>query len=126
MRLRHFFIDAALPTPRNSYRPRLLNKSTVTFFLAAALVAEAYFVSGLFGANPAEPLLAALLYSAAGPQAANWALVGVVVLLGILLAAAAMVHWQVQASDILLPGVVVLGIALLLLVLNAWYGGAYG
>ncbi|MES2202803.1 MAG: hypothetical protein V4474_00525 [Patescibacteria group bacterium] len=123
----HRVADHLVPTHRNSYRPRLLHKHSLAFFLAAGLVAEAYFVAGIFGVNPAQPFLAAAVANAApATDTANWALCTIAVVLAGLLAASLASHTQVRPMDLLLPGGVILGIVVLLLVLNAWYGGAYG
>ena len=117
--------DWVAPNSRNSYRPRLLHKHGLALFLAVALVGEAYFVSGIFGVNPAQPFLAAAGV-AATPAAADWVLVAVAAVLAIALAAAVLAHAHIQPGELLLPGFVILGIVILLLALNAWYAVAYG
>ena len=118
--------DALLPSARNSYRPYFLSKHSLALFLAGALVAEAYFVSGMFNLNPSQPLLAAAVEVAPATDLAQVVLIALAVVLGLLLIAAVAVHAHVQPTDVLLPGGVILGIVVLLLALNAWYGGAYG
>lgn len=123
--LRHV-VDACIPGARNSYRPHLLNKTALSLFLAVALVAEGYYVLGLFGANPSEPFLAAALGTVATGALANWALIAVAVILVVTIVAAIVSHAHMPLTDIVLPGAVILGIVVLLVVLNTWYGGAHG
>lgn len=138
-----------LPAPGNSYRPKALSKSTVAFFLAVVLVSEGLFVSSIFGVNPSEMMLSAV--AAAPVPAQGQGAIGqsgavvkavatylsqpltvtdgvllfvVLVLLG-LIAITTLKHAHIQPSDLTLPAGVVVGIALVLIALNTWYGGTY-
>lgn len=138
-----------LPSPANSYRPKALSKNTVAFFLAVVLVAEGLFVSSLFGVNPSEMMISAV---AAAPVPAegqgavgktgvvvktiatymsqpltitDGVLLAVVLILLVLITITTLKHAHIQPSDLTLPATVVVGIALVLLALNTWYGGAY-
>lgn len=138
-----------LPAPGNSYRPKALHKSAVAFFLAVVLVSEGFFVSSLFGVNPSETLISAV---AAAPVPAQGQgatgrsgavlksiatymsqpltitdaiLMFVIVALCMLIAITTLRHAHIHPSDLTLPALVVLGIALVLLALNTWYGGTY-
>lgn len=138
-----------LPAPQNSYRPKALQKNTVAFFLATALVAEGFFVSSIFGVNPSELLLSSV---AAAPVPAhgqgavgqtgsvlktmatamsapvsvtNAVLATIIAVLLSLIGVTVLKRAHIQPGDLILPALVVVGIALVLLALNTWYGGAY-
>lgn len=138
-----------LPAPGNSYRPNALSKQTVAFFLAVVLVAEGMFVSSIFGVNLSETMISAV--AAAPVPAQGQGTVGqsgivlksiatylsqpltvtdavllfvVLALLG-LIAITTLKHAHIQPTDLTLPACVVVGIALVLIALNTWYGGAY-
>ena len=117
---------ALVPHRGNSYRPRLLSKQALALYLSLVLVAEAYFVSGLYGANPSQPFLAAASASLASPSLADIAIGGVAALLALLLAVNFFFHIRIQSRDTLAVGLAIVGIALLLLALNAWYAAHYG
>jgi len=138
-----------LPAPGNSYRPKALQKNTIAFLLAVVLVAEGLFVSSIFGVNPSELMISSV--AAAPVPAAGQGTVGhtgavvkavatfmsqpltmtdgiliaVIIVLLALIALAMLRHAHIQAHDLTLPALVVVGIALVLLTLNLWYGGAY-
>lgn len=138
-----------LPSPGNSYRPKALSKNTVAFFLAVVLVSEGLFVSSLFGANLSELMLSSVAAAPvpAGGQGAvgqtgavvkavstylsqpltvtDAVLLLVVLILSALIAVTTLKHAHIQPSDLTLPALVVVGIALVLLGLNTWYGGTY-
>ena|ERR1043166_7667384 len=135
--------DACIPAPANSYRPWLLGKPAVAFFLAVVLVAEGSFVLSLFNANPSQMLLSAVAQApseqgggqwvktfaraASEPaRSTGWALGAVAVALAVLMILSLVFHSHIQPVHLLAPAGVVLGIALVLLALNAWYAGAYG
>ena len=138
-----------LPVPGNSYRPKALQKSTVAFFLAVVLVAEGFFVSSLFGVNPSETMLSAVAVAPVPAQGqgaighmgaavkavssylsqplavTDAVLLSVVLVLLVLIAITTLKHAHIQPGDLTLPALVVVGIALVLLGLNTWYGGTY-
>ena len=121
MKLLRKLEHALLPTPGNSYRPHLLSKHTLALFLAVALVAEGFFVASMVRLNPSELFLAAAVGGFDYHVATTWVLGGLAAALAALLLTAVVRRMQVQPHDLLLPGIVVLGVVLLLLALNSLY-----
>lgn len=107
---------AVVPTRRNSYRPHLLSKPAVSFFLAVVVVLEAFFIASLFNLHYFE-----LFFGVSDAFAVNLVLVAVTAVLGILLVTTFFRRVQVQALDMLLPAVAVFSLAAFLLVFNATY-----
>jgi|SRR3990167_7017918 len=90
-----------LPSPRNAYRPRLLHKEWLFFFLLLVFISEGFYLAGV-------------------PEM-TWFLGGVAAGLGGLLLLAFWVHVQVQPTHLLGPGLAIFFIALTCLTLNGVY-----
>ena len=139
---------AAVPGPHNSYRPRLLGKEALSFFLAVVITAEAFFGASLWSVNPSQTFLAAAgaapIYtpspvqgeqsalrtfsrSLSDPQiAAALALGAVIVILGALLILTIFMHVHIQPTDMLLPGAAVVALAALCLWCNVYLASPPG
>jgi len=136
---------ALLPSAGNSYRPYLLRKESLAFFLGVVVAAEGLLVASLFGLNPSQALLTAsaiqfetapaapgtvpsllaqMALAASDPAAAaDWALGAVAVVLAVLLVLAVVLHIRIQPTHLILPGAAVLLLALFLLWVNVTYQG---
>lgn len=137
-----------VPSHHNSYRPHLLRKEWLMFFVAVIFASEGIFVSGLFlqqnGVSISDANVAAVAGAPAASEAntfANsfgrevakmvvssgpvvpWALAIIAILLLGTLAIAFFVHIQIQQSEMLFSGALVAMLALSLIITNAQIAG---
>lgn len=135
--LHHAFV----PGGHNAYRPHLLRRDALIFFLVAVLAIEGLFFAGLFvrespfmlaaaagvpAQTPAAPFMQSLerqvVKVVADPRAPTaWALGSVLAVLGAALVFTFFFHLHIQPMDLLAPGALVAGIAVMFLFLNAHF-----
>jgi hypothetical protein len=129
-----------VPSHKNSYRPHVLRKQWLMFFIAAIFVSEGLFVSSLFvgqGTQPSSTQIAAVgsapninsfiqsigrqfaRFATSSRPAVPWVLGSIVTLITIALLFAIFVHIQIQHQEMLFSGGLVALFALSLLVTNA-------
>ena len=125
-----------VPSRTNSYRPHVLRRGWLLFFIAVIFVSEGMFVSGVFVQQSGQTSVAAV---AAAPAASSdfssfgrslariavdsepavpWALGTIFLLLVIALLFAFFKHIQIQQSEMLFSGALVALFALSLIVTN--------
>lgn len=134
--------DFFLPTQANVYRPGVLGRGWLVFFLALSLAIEGFLMSGLV-ANQSDTFLTAaagsnmaavgaatqtqstmrsfgrqLFRTMSDPEVDNTLLVSVGALVLVVVVLAFFVHLDVQAHDMLLGGIVVAAIAFLIVAAN--------
>lgn len=131
-----------LPSNQNSYRPALLRREALIFFLALILLAEGFFVANLFVQNSVHSFVAATAIAApvgathsltdtlsrvatkilTDPSTSTaWALGSVLLVLCTALAFTFFIHMRVQPAELLLPGTLVASMAVMFLFLNAHF-----
>ena len=122
------------PTPENTYRPHVLQKSWLVFFLACSLVLEGFLVSSMVARQTdsfitrapttqaaavslesGQALVRAVVRVMSDPAVANifLGIIGVLVLLVVVLAF--FMHIEVQSHEALAGGIVIGAIACVLL-----------
>ncbi len=144
MRVLDNLMLALLPGPGNSYRPLMLRKEALAFFMAVVLAVEGLYVASLFGVNPSQVFLAAVAEAPAATTpssvqsaqlllaqsartagdprtAATWALGAVAIVLAVILVLTVVVHVHIQPFHLILPGAAILLLALFFLWSNAVY-----
>jgi hypothetical protein len=134
-----------VPSHKNSYRPHILRRSWLMFFIAVIFVSEGVFVSSVFVQQGGQTSVAAV---AAAPAASSdlssfansfgrnlariavdseptvpWALGTIVVLLFIALLFTFFMHIQIQQPEMLFSGALVALFALSLIVTNVQITG---
>ena len=133
-----------VPSHRNSYRPHLLRRSWLLFFIAVIFVSEGVFVSGLLVSQGVQTSAASVATAPAASDlssfansfgrdlarmtldsepAVPWALGTVATLLIIALFFAFFTHIQIQHSEMLFSGALVALFALSLIITNAHVAG---
>ncbi len=135
-KLRHYIT----PTPENTYRPHVLQKSWLVFFLACSLMLEGFLVSSMVARQTdsfitrtptaqaaavslesGQVLVRTMVRVMSDPTVANIFLgvIGVLVLLVVVLAF--FMHIEVQSHEALAGGVVIAAIAFVLLGANVHF-----
>jgi hypothetical protein len=133
-----------VPSHHNSYRPHILRKGWLLFFIAVIFVSEGMFASSLFvgqGTSPPASSSVAAVAAAApnsllqnfGKQLARvaqdskpvvpWVLGTIVLILTIAVLFAFFMHIQIQQPEMLFSGALVALFALSLIITNAQVAG---
>lgn len=136
-----------VPSHDNAYRPPVLRRNALMFFIAAIIVSESLFVSSLFagtGAQPASPVVAAVGATSVASTLNSytqsfgrsfvrfavevrpmvpWILGCITALMIIAIFVTFFTHIQIQQPEMLFSAALVAVFALTLLVTNAQVGG---
>lgn len=134
-----------IPSHANSYRPHILRRSSILFFIAVIFVSEGMFVSSMFASEGISPHGVSFAAAASAVQpgsplqtvgrelikfvdgskpAVPWVLGAVTVLLTIAVLSAFFIHVQIQHPQMLMSGALVALSAILLIATNAQIAGA--
>ena len=141
------FHNLFIPSQANAYRPRVLHRSWLVFFLALMLAAEGFLMTNLASRQSDEAFLASVAVAGStpmeapssleaspasafrtfvqqvvrilgNPEVVNPLLGGVATMLVIALVLTFFIHIQIQPRDMLAGGAVAVGLALLFIYSN--------
>jgi hypothetical protein len=127
------------PMRENAYRPHLLRRASLVFFLALTLAVEGFLAASLVARQSDTTFLSAaqagveMQQAVAGStpiasmiaKSANWILGGVALLLVVAVVLTFFLHIDVQSHEMLAGGLIVAAIALTCLMANTSILGAH-
>jgi hypothetical protein len=126
------------PTHENSYRPHMLRRGSLVFFMALALMTEGFLAASLVARQSDSTFLSSVVSATAGSTPAvfnkefmeafneplpvtDWTLGLIAGLLMSVVSLAFFLHIEVQSGEMLLGGLVVAALALLCLAANVTF-----